>query len=38
MDYLIGFLAGYYWYIFIQFLRRISDKQILEQYEEDFNN
>ena len=38
MDYFIGFIAGYYWYIFIQFLRRMSDKQILEQYEEDFNN
>ena len=36
MDYLIGFIIGYYWYRFMQYLKRLADNKILDELEKDF--
>ena len=36
MDYIIGFLLGYYCRIFFNYLKKIKDKKILDEYEWDW--
>ena len=36
MDYLIGFLIGYYWHRFVKYLRKISDNKIIAEHEWDW--
>ena len=33
MDYLIGFVVGYYWYKFIQYLRKITDNFAIQDHD-----
>ena len=36
MDYLVGFLIGYYIRIFFNYLKKLSDYKIIEDYEWEF--
>ena len=36
MDYVIGFLIGYYWYRFIERFRTIADNKVIEEMEWDW--
>lgn len=36
MDYFIGFLAGFYWYKFVKYLRKISDNFAIQEHEWDW--
>ena len=36
MDYFVGFLAGYYWYKFVKYLRKIVDNKIVFEHEWDW--
>ena len=36
MDYLVGFLAGYYIRIFFNYLKKIADYRIIEDHEWDW--
>jgi len=36
MDYLIGFVVGYYWHRFIKYLRKISDNFAIQEHEWDW--
>ena len=36
MDYLVGFLIGYYIRIFFNYLKKLADYKIIEDYEWEF--
>tara|TARA_B100000686_G_C16420840_1_gene777078 strand:- start:398 stop:529 length:132 start_codon:yes stop_codon:yes gene_type:complete len=36
MDYFIGFIAGFYWYKFATYLRKLSDNKIIADHEWDW--
>ncbi len=34
MDYLIGFLVGYYWYKVLEYIKGLDNKDIKDKYED----